>query len=71
MKPDCYQCIHRRNLAGDAHSECAHPKPRTLTIVADNHGIRMGWFLWPLNFDPVWLEACNGFTPKAENTNGK
>lgn len=28
------------------------------------HGIRMGWFLWPLNFDPAWLEQCNGFTAK-------
>lgn len=25
MKPDCYKCIHRRDLPGDAHSSCAHP----------------------------------------------
>ena len=24
-------------------------------------GIRGGWFNWPHNFDPVWLESCNGF----------
>jgi hypothetical protein len=22
----------------------------------------MGWFVWPLNFDPVWLENCDGFS---------
>lgn len=26
-------------------------------------GVRNGWFLWPVNFDPVWLESCDGFTP--------
>ena len=25
------------------------------------HGIANGWFGWPFNFDPVWLEECNGF----------
>lgn len=29
------------------------------------HGIRSGWFQHPFNFDPVWLESCTGFTPKA------
>jgi hypothetical protein len=28
------------------------------------HGIMHGWFNWPFNFDPVWLESCNGFEPK-------
>jgi len=26
---------------------------------ANPHGIRKGWFNWPWNFDPVWLENCN------------
>ena len=33
----------------------------TLGVVGSPHGIRKGWFSWPLNFDPVWLEKCNGF----------
>ena len=28
------------------------------------HGIRSGWFMHPLNFDPVWLVECSGYTPK-------
>lgn len=53
MKPDCYKCKYRGNLPGDAHSCCKHP-----------NGIKNGWFFWPLNFDPVWLENCDGFTAK-------
>lgn len=24
-KKNCYSCIHRRSIPGDAHSECFHP----------------------------------------------
>jgi hypothetical protein len=30
-------------------------------IRADPHGIKKGWFNWPWNFDPAWLENCNAF----------
>jgi hypothetical protein len=40
-------------------------KPETLGVVGHPHGIRSGWFSWPVNFDPAWLIACNGFTAKA------
>ena len=32
-----------------------------LNIKANPHGIKKGWFNFPLNFDPVWLENCDGF----------
>lgn len=35
-----------------------------LTIKGHPHGIRMGWFNWPYNFDPTWLEECSGFEAK-------
>lgn len=35
-----------------------------LKVVGNPHGIRNGWFNWPLNFDPSWLEECNGFKEK-------
>ena len=25
MKPDCYQCIHKGDVPGSAHSSCHHP----------------------------------------------
>lgn len=86
-KPNCYECKHRRNVAGDAHSQCVHPKScntggdmfdaivamisqthsiaaQELEIQANAHGVRSGWFMWPANFDPCWLENCNGFEQK-------
>lgn len=35
-----------------------------LNIRADPHGVRRGWFYWPANYDPVWLDNCDGFTPR-------
>ena len=32
-----------------------------LKVKGSGHGIRSGWFNHPLNFDPVWLEECDGF----------
>ena len=43
--------------------------PNALNVVGNPHGIRRGWFNWPFNFDPTWLENCDGFTQK-ENQNG-
>lgn len=33
-------------------------------VVGNPHGIRMGWFQHPYNFDPVWLKECSGFSAK-------
>ncbi len=38
--------------------------PQELNIKADPHGIASGWFSFPFNFDPVWLENCDGFIAK-------
>lgn len=40
-----------------------------LHIKGNEHGIRNGWFCWPFNFDPIWLENCDGFKAK-EKANG-
>lgn len=83
-KPNCYECKHRQDLIGDAHSQCVHPKignplahvinmlmfarkNNPLEIKGNDHGINKGWFNWPINFDPLWLENCNGFESKEEN----
>jgi hypothetical protein len=35
-----------------------------LNIQANEYGVKKGWFCWPVNFDPVWLENCDGFSEK-------
>lgn len=37
---------------------------KILNIKGSSHGIRNGWFNWPFNFDPVWIENCDGFVSK-------
>jgi hypothetical protein len=58
-KPNCYNCVHRLTVAGSAHSRCNNHQ----AIVGGNpHGIKNGWFMWPLNFDPAWLVSCDGYS---------
>jgi len=40
---------------------------KELNIRANPHGVKNGWFNFPLNFDPRWLENCDGFQPKEES----
>ena len=77
---ECYKCKYRGSVPGDAHSCCKYPGTETgmldlfskknadlrkkLNIKGNAHGIKMGWFMWPINFDPVWLENCDGFAEK-------
>ena len=63
-KPDCYKCKYRDIIPGDCHSRCRHPKAGECNIKGNEHGIKEGWFMWPFNFDPIWLENCDGFKEK-------
>jgi hypothetical protein len=65
MKANCYKCKFKGDLVWDAHSCCNNPKSaKELKIKGNEYGIRSGWFNFPTNFDPVWLENCNGFEEK-------
>lgn len=62
-RTECHSCVHKRPVPGDAHISCAHPDP---AMRGDPHGIRNGWFLYPLLFDPVWkARDCAHYTPAA------
>ena len=79
-KADCYKCQYRGTVPGDCHSCCKYPGTKTelfdlfckenveiakkINIRGNIHGINNGWFMWPINFDPVWLENCDGFKEK-------
>lgn len=68
QKHDCYECEHRGTIPGSCHSCCRHPEigRKKLNIEGNPTAIRGGWFMWPGNFDPVWLENCDGFEQKKE-----
>jgi hypothetical protein len=58
MKTNCHKCVNKRNVPGDAHIACAKPDPN---MTGNPIGIRMGWFFYPICFDPNWMtkECCN------------
>jgi hypothetical protein len=35
---------------------------RDIYVRGHPHGVARGWFNHPMNFDPVWLQECTGFT---------
>lgn len=39
-----------------------------LGIKINEHGFKKGWAMWPMNFDPIWIENCDGYE---EQINGK
>ena len=59
MKPDCYKCVHRLLVPGDAYSRCNNHDAK---VTCDPHGFNNGWFIWPVSFDPAWLLTCDGFS---------
>lgn len=50
MKTECYNCINRRNVPFNTHIACINPD---LKMRANQHGIKNGWFWYPLLFDPI------------------
>lgn len=69
MMSECYNCVHKINIPGDCHIGCNNPD---INMTGDIHGIKKGWFCYPLNFDPVWkTKLCNNYTKETtERTYG-
>ena len=62
MMKECFSCIHRRTIPGDAHTQCANPDAG---MTGNTHGIRNGWFAYPFNFDPTWkTKLCDNYEAK-------
>ena len=80
-KPNCLVCKYRGTVTSNAHSCCRYPGNKLgtldffhgnnmdnmykLNIRGNAHGIDQGWFVWPINFDPCWLENCDGYILKS------
>jgi len=58
----CHQCIYKQMVPGNTHIACSNPDPN---IKGDPHGIREGWFYYPILFDPIWMIIeCKNFEEK-------
>ena len=59
---ECYECVYKRSVPGNTHIECANPDPE---MTGDPHGIKEGWFMYPILFDPTWkTKKCYTFKKK-------
>ena len=59
---ECYTCEYRRNVPGNAHIQCMNPD---VNMTGDPHGIKHGWFMYPIVFDPVWkTRDCANYKQK-------
>lgn len=56
---ECFNCKNKENIPGNCHIKCNKPDPE---MKGNEHGIRKGWFIYPLCFDPVWKEKlCSNY----------
>ena len=61
----CYECLGRKPVPGTAHIECVTPDH---DMRGSEHGIREGWFMYPLVFDPTWMtRKCKNFKSAVSN----
>lgn len=51
-------------LASVGRSPQVERECKDLNIKGNPQGIAGGWFHFPFNFDPTWLENCDGFEAK-------
>lgn len=59
----CHNCKFARSVAGNTHISCVNPDTK---MTGNPHGIRNGWFFYPLLFDPIWgTKDCNNFEEKS------
>lgn len=50
-------------LSGRVEAKPVEPGlPDGFRLVANEHGISEGWCTWPLDFDPIWIRECSGFS---------
>jgi putative NADPH-quinone reductase len=58
---DCYNCVFRAKLIGDAHSRCNNQWDKE-ELNGKNKMITITWNEWssrfPHNFDPHWIRKC-------------
>lgn len=63
VRNECYDCTYSRKVPGNAHIKCAKPSEQVHST-GNAYGKRMGWFIYPVLFDPTWKEVmCPNFDP--------
>jgi len=63
MSLNCKNCVFGKKVENSSHHmSCQRIQTRIQNV--NEHGVKNGWFIFPINFDIIWAESCNGFIPK-------
>lgn len=68
-RKQCYGCAYKGQVPGSAHSQCKFnfSKAGLKMPDGDEHGKRNGWYYFPYNYDPTWMnEVCEARSEKAD-----
>lgn len=68
-KNSCHNCVYMRNVPYDAHISCAFnfKKAGAKLPPGDRHAFEMGWYMFPVNYDPIWMiGGCTKFSKVAD-----
>lgn len=60
-KEKCRSCLFMQTNPGTHHISC---KKRNVLVAGSEHGIKNGWFSFPYDLDPIWLDECISFRTK-------
>lgn len=53
----CYSCVFRCELSWSCHSKCTAEWVEFSEMPKGNdYGRSEGWYHFPVNYDPVWME---------------
>ena len=66
---DCYKCGYKGRNPGSAHIRCKYNwrKSELSMPEGDSHGIKHNWWIFPINFDPVWMiDDCLAFATECQ-----
>lgn len=60
---ECWECIYKKEVPGNCHIQCTNPSIEVARS-GDPHGVKNGWFFYPLLFDPTWKRSlCRNYKP--------
>jgi hypothetical protein len=66
----CHQCAYKSNVPGNTHIQCRYnwSKSEYNPPKANPHGVKNGWYTFPLEFDPIWQkEDCKAFNSEVDS----
>lgn len=64
----CYDCKYASKVPGSTHFTCSK---RAVLIGFNDYGRQSGWFNFPYDFDPIWLNECTVFFNKTDSIKNK